>query len=306
LVAWLESHGLQVETVSKGRTSIAFSGTVSQVEEAFHTSIHSFLLNGGQADEQQFTSNTTDPRIPAALANVVKGVAHLNTIEPRPFSVRGNLGRMNPQTRRLEPANGPTPYLTQTGPDFLYLVPGDAATIYDTPNSYNANFSSGTSYTGAGVKIGVGGDATISASVVADYRSLFLGNSTQPILNYCTSSSSCSATAGSGYNKNDADEAYIDTELSGGNLLLCLFPTHHSHRGGDRRQCGGHLQPELRRLRSEHGQQQRSDQQLVGAGGDAGHHGDSFHRRQRLCRLRLQRHPGQRRIAGERLCLHAV
>ena len=36
------------------------------------------------------------------------------------------------------------------------------------------------------------------------------------ILNYCTSSSSCSSTPGSGYNTDDAVEAYIDTELSGG------------------------------------------------------------------------------------------
>ena len=42
VVAWLESHGLQIETVSTGRTNIAFSGTVSQVDEAFHTTIHSF------------------------------------------------------------------------------------------------------------------------------------------------------------------------------------------------------------------------------------------------------------------------
>jgi hypothetical protein len=219
LVAWLESHGLQVETVSKGRTNIAFNGTVSQVEEAFHTSIHSY-----QAGNQQFTSNTTDPRIPSALAPVVKGVAHLNTIHPKPQFVRGSPGKINPQTGRLESANalsanGARPELTETGPDFLDIVPGDAATIYDTPNSFNANFAGGTSYTGATVNIGVGGDAETIASIVATYRSLFLGNSTQPILNYCSSSSSCSSTPGSGYyaaDTPDGDEAFLDMELSGG------------------------------------------------------------------------------------------
>jgi hypothetical protein len=213
LVAWLESHGLQVETVSKGRTNIAFNGTVSQVEEAFHTSVHSF-----QAGEQQFFSNTTDPQIPSALAPVVKGVAHLNTIRPRPHFVRGSVGQFNPQTRRLEPVNGQTPSLTETqGGDFLYIVPGDAATIYDTPNSYNANFTSGTSYTGAGVNIGLGGDATITASIVGAYRSTFLGSSTTVNLNYCTTSASCSSTpSGNKWVADDADEAYIDTELSGG------------------------------------------------------------------------------------------
>jgi len=212
LVAWLESHGLQVETVSKGRINIAFNGTVSQVEEAFHTSIHSF-----QAGDRQFTSNTTDPQIPSAFAPVVKGVAHLNTIRPRPQFQRGSAGQFNPQTRRLEPANGQTPSLTDTiGGAFLYIVPGDAATIYDTPNSFNANFTSGTSYTGAGVNIGVGGDAKISANIVGAYRSTFLGSSTSVNLNYCTTSASCSTTPGNGYDASDADEAYIDTELSGG------------------------------------------------------------------------------------------
>ena len=223
LAAWLESHGLQVETVSRGRTNIAFNGTVSQVEEAFHTSIHSF-----QAGDRQFTSNTTDPRIPSALANVVMGVAHLNTIHARPHSLLAGVGKFNPESKRLEPlnaaaANGARPFLTtgsgtNSSPYTLYIVPGDAATIYDTPNSFNANFASGTSYNGAGVKIGLGGDAIINASIVTAYRSLFLGNSyaIAPILNYCTSSSSCSATPGSGYVADDADEAYLDTELAGG------------------------------------------------------------------------------------------
>jgi subtilase family serine protease len=37
IVAWLQSHGLIVEPVSPGRTNIAFSGTVRQVENAFDT-----------------------------------------------------------------------------------------------------------------------------------------------------------------------------------------------------------------------------------------------------------------------------
>lgn len=216
-MAWLESHGLKLETVSLGRTNIAFSGTLSQVEEAFHTSIHSFTANG-----RQFFSNTSDPQIPSALAPVVMGVAHLNTIQPRPHYVRGSTGRFNPESKRLEPVNGASPYLTLPNEPysayFLFVVPADAATIYDTPNSYNANFAGGTSYTGAGVKIGVGGDAVISASNVVNFRSVFLGSTyaTGPTMNYCTSSNSCSATAGGGYDSEDEDEAYIDTELSGG------------------------------------------------------------------------------------------
>ncbi len=216
LVAWLESHGLQVEPVSAGRTNIAFSGSVSQVEEAFHTSIHSF-----QTDDTQFYSNTTDPQIPSALAGVVMGVAHMNTIRPRPHSVRGNPGRINPLTRRLEPAdalsaNGPGPGLTDTtGGYFLYIVPADAATIYDTPNPLNSAFSGTACSSGTGVNIGVGGDATITASIVGAYRSTFLGSSTTPTLKYCTTVSSA-PPSGNNWVASDSGEAYIDTELSGG------------------------------------------------------------------------------------------
>jgi subtilase family serine protease len=232
LVAWLESHGLQVDPLSPGHTNIAFSGSVNQVEEAFHTSIHTF-----QVGEQQFLSNTTDPQIPSALAPVVMGVAQLNTIRPRPHSHRTSTGQFNPQTGRLEAvsealAQGPRANLTtgsgtSKSPYTLWMVPGDAATIYDSPNSFNANFAGGTSYNGAGVKIGVGGAATINASIVGNYSTVFLGSLTTPTLNYCTSSTSCSSTPASPVcsgtqtsgcydNTDDADEAYLDTELSGG------------------------------------------------------------------------------------------
>jgi subtilase family serine protease len=219
LVAWLQSHGLTVEPISPGHTNIAFSGSVSQVEEAFHTTIHSF-----QAGDRQFYSNTTDPQIPSALATVVKGVAHLNTIQPRPHFHRGSVGQFNPETRRLEPLNAtqenaarPGLTISSSGTYTLYMVPGDAATIYDTPNTtFNANYTSGTSYTGTGVKIGIGGDATILSSVVGNYRSMFLGSATSVALNYCTGFNTCSSSPGSGYNSADADEAYLDTEISGG------------------------------------------------------------------------------------------
>lgn len=216
LQSWLESYGFKVETVSAGRTSIAFSGSVGQVEEAFHTSIHTFQANGGENGGKQFYSNTTDPRIPSALAPVVMGVAHLNTIQPRPHSVQGRPGRINPQTKRLEALSASeeaaaAPNLTTTnGGDVLWIVPADAATIYNTPNSYNANFSSGTSYTGTGVKIGVGGVATVgTGSIVKTYRSTFLGSS------YATLPTIVATGSGLKMDSGDVNEAYIDLELSG-------------------------------------------------------------------------------------------
>jgi trimeric autotransporter adhesin len=206
--AWLESHGLRVESVSAGRTDIVFSGHVSQIEETFHTQIHSFNGNG-----RQFYSNITSPSIPAALAPVVSGIAHLNTIEPRPLHVSGGVGMLDPETRKLVPANGanstgPKPELTTgTSPNyFLYLVPGDAATIYDSPNQWNATSGLSSGYIGTGVTIGVAGRAVIQAQTVVDYRTRFLNDSTAPLI---TNVDGVTSTT-------DTNESYIDTELSGG------------------------------------------------------------------------------------------
>src|SRR6059058_3763416 len=37
LTAWLQKHGFQIGAPSKGRTVLEFSGSASQVQEAFHT-----------------------------------------------------------------------------------------------------------------------------------------------------------------------------------------------------------------------------------------------------------------------------
>ncbi len=211
LTAWLESHGLKIETVAKGKTNIAFSGTVNQVEEAFHTPIHLFQAHG-----EQFYSNIRDPQIPVALAGVIGGVAHLNTVPPKSYAKKSQAGIFNPETKRLEPVSSdadhhPRAELTVgsgTSGYFLYIVPGDAATIYDTPNSkFNAGYTTGTTYNGSGVKIGIAGNALIQGSTVADYRTKFIGDSNQPTINNVDG-----VVAGKGA----VDEAYIDTELSGG------------------------------------------------------------------------------------------
>ncbi|HEY1984400.1 MAG TPA: Ig-like domain repeat protein [Terracidiphilus sp.] len=212
LVAWLQSHGLKVESIPPGRTNVPFSGTVQQVEEALHTSIHSYLANG-----EQFYSNDANPSIPAALSAVVSGVANLNTIKPRHNHLNGKVGMFDPGAGRLTPAvaaraTGPGADLTGGGgtpnnPYFLYIVPADAAVIYDTPNvALNPSFTGTKSYSGLGVTIGIGGDAAILPATVANFRTLFLGNSIQPTI---TNVDGVTANG-------DTDEAYIDTELAGG------------------------------------------------------------------------------------------
>ncbi len=204
LTRWLESHGFQVEPVAPGRADIAFSGTASQVEEAFHTTVHAYDMRG-----QRFYSNTSDPEIPAALAPVVQGIAHLNTLSPRASAVPGVAGRMDPVTKRLTPmgnVNRARPAYNPSG-GYLYLVAGDAATIYDTPNpKFNANATAGATFDGTGVTIGVTGTSLIKASTVENYRSKFVGDKIAPTI---TNLDGVTFTDGS-------NEPYLDVEIAGG------------------------------------------------------------------------------------------
>lgn len=210
LVAWLQSHGFKIEGVSSGRTSIAFSGTVAQAEQAFHTPIHAFNAHG-----EGFLSNTVDPKIPSALAPVVSGIARLNTVKPKAQYRLGSTGHYEPTQGRMvvhpnaASQNGPKAQLSFT-PDgstnYLVMVPADVATIYNTPNSLlNANYS-GTSYTGHGVTIGIGGDSAILTSPILNYRTNFLGDTNVPTI------TNLNGTA----MNSDAVEAYLDVEVAGG------------------------------------------------------------------------------------------
>src|SRR5215472_6330064 len=80
VVTWLSRHGFEVEPVAAGRRQIVFSGTAAQVEAAFHTEIHQYNVQ-----EEKHVANATNPRIPAALAPVVSGVASMHDFHSRPL-----------------------------------------------------------------------------------------------------------------------------------------------------------------------------------------------------------------------------
>jgi len=77
--SWLESHGFQVGS-TKGRTVLEFSGTASQVQEAFHTQIHKYIVNG-----EQHWANASDPMIPTALTGAVAGIHTLHNFLKKPM-----------------------------------------------------------------------------------------------------------------------------------------------------------------------------------------------------------------------------
>jgi hypothetical protein len=198
---WLQTRGFTVEDTSKAKNIVVFSGSVGQVQSAFHTSIHSFEVNG-----EQHYANTVDPSIPAALAPVVAGIAHLNNFKPRANAKIGPRGQFDPATHRFQPqlTGGAG---TSGNPFFLYVGSADAATIYNTPNPQNANFS-GTPYDGTGITIGIAGDSNIAVADFNAYRTFFA-------LPAITPSIIIDGGVDPGIN-GDEIEALLDTEVSGG------------------------------------------------------------------------------------------
>lgn len=166
---WLRSHGFTVAGINKGRTAIEFSGTVEQVDETFHTSIHRFNIGG-----IEHVANVSDPQIPAALAPVIGGVASLNDFKPLPNIVKGAAGEWDAKLHRFVP----NLTLSASGTQYLFLGPGDAATIYNTPDSLNTRLAAGqATYDGTGVTIGVAGDTLLYDSGDIFYRAFFGLNS---------------------------------------------------------------------------------------------------------------------------------
>jgi trimeric autotransporter adhesin len=155
---WLRQHGFSVARVTAGKTAIEFSGTAGQLRDAFHTEIHSYVVNG-----EEHHANNRDPEIPAALAPVIAGIAPINDFRPRSYAVGLGHASYNAKTNvtlpqwTLNPISSPQ----------LALAPGDFAMQYDL----NPLYRTGTN--GTGVTIGIIGASSIDPDLAARYRTLF-------------------------------------------------------------------------------------------------------------------------------------
>ena len=182
--AWLTAQGFVVTKVARGGGYVRFSGTVAQAEQAFHTEIHTVSLNG-----EQHVANVTAAKLPAAIAAVASGVGGLDDFRPKPR-----------HRQTLVPGSATPLYTTAAGAH--QMAPGDFYTIYDVGSLISS------SVTGTGVTIAVAGQADISLSDVAAFRTAAgLANNVPTVTLY--GSDPGSAVAG------DVIEAEMDVEWAG-------------------------------------------------------------------------------------------
>jgi len=168
ITAWLQSHGFQVGS-TKGRTVLEFSGSASQVQEAFHATIHKYLLNS-----QQYWANATDPQIPAALLSAVAGVASLNNFPRHSMIVSSGKFKRDKSTGRITATDplftfplGCVENNSSSDPCFYGLGPYDFGTIYNVLPLWNSGIN------GTGQTVAIVGQTNINIQDVRDFRTLF-------------------------------------------------------------------------------------------------------------------------------------
>jgi len=160
ITAWLQSHGFQVGS-TKGRTVLEFSGSASQVQEAFQTTIHEYIVNG-----EQHWANDRDPSIPAALIPAVAGIDSLHNF-PR-NAMNRYVGQYSVKTHRLtSPAEPAYTVACGNGNECYFLTPYDFATIYDVQALWTSSID------GSGQKIAIVGRTDVNPQDATNFWQLF-------------------------------------------------------------------------------------------------------------------------------------
>jgi uncharacterized protein (TIGR03437 family) len=199
ITQWLQQQGLNVIAVARGKSWIAVSGTAAQVEAAFQTEIHSYVVDG----ETHF-ANATEPSVPAAFGSLVKGIRGLNDFRIKP---RLRPAPSQPSSTRtgFSTPDDSKPHYTSGPGQTNYVAPGDFAVIYDLNPLYSAGIN------GTGQKLVIAGQIEIVLSDIQQFRSTFGLPANDPQMVLVPGS----RNPGSNPNSGDLAESDLDLEWSG-------------------------------------------------------------------------------------------
>jgi subtilase family serine protease len=141
-----------------GGITIEFTGTAAQVKEAFHTPIHSFIVNG-----KSHYANALDPQVPTAFASVVAGVSTLHN-----FEKLSTIRALGPASRIASTSTWQPSFTFNGGAGPVhFLSPGDFAKIFNTAPLYKAGID------GTGQSIAIVGRNNINLSDIQIFRIAF-------------------------------------------------------------------------------------------------------------------------------------
>ena len=201
--SWLQTQGFQVLKVNPGKQTLEIAGSVGALQQAFHTTIHKYAING-----RQHFSNAQDPQIPVALAPVLGGFVSLNNFPIRPYSRFLGSAQYNLKTHEAIPEwTLPGGALGKT----YAVAPEDFATQYDVTPLYTA----AKPLNGSGQTIAIINESNININFVNNFRNLFgLPASTTQVIIDGNDPGIDGANNPDGLNGASA-EAYLDVEWSG-------------------------------------------------------------------------------------------
>ncbi len=178
ITSWLRGEGLTIANVARGRNWVAVNGSAAQVEAAFQTELHQYLVNG-----QTHFANATEPSVPAAIGPMVVGIRGLHNFRMHPLKVKAHYDSA---------ACGGN-----------CLAPADFATIYNINPLYAKGID------GTGQKIAVVGQTGIDPSDITTFRSNFGLPANPPQITLIPGS------IDPGVSQDDLPEADLDIEWSG-------------------------------------------------------------------------------------------
>ncbi len=156
VTSWLQTHGFQINQVSKGRSVIEISGTAAMVQEAFHTALHKYVV-GNSAH----WANATDPQVPSALTPVLAGVWTLHNFQKKPML------RVSSEHFPLTYPPGAKQPLATGSNGHHFLSPGDFSVIYGINPVYQSGIN------GTGATIGVVGRSDFNPGDVLGFFGIF-------------------------------------------------------------------------------------------------------------------------------------
>jgi subtilase family serine protease len=188
--SWLQQQGFSIDSVARSKNIIRFSGTVSQVEQAFSTQMHYYTING----VRHFAPSTA-LSVPAAIAPTVLSIRNLDDLRPRSHAIFRKTARPRPAF------TGGTNGLFAGA---VLFAPGDIKTVYDINPVYQGG------YNGSGQSITVVGQSAIQLTDIANFQSAAGLTANPPSLDLVPDSGTSTV-----YADGDEAESDIDIEWSG-------------------------------------------------------------------------------------------
>lgn len=147
--SWLQSHGFTIDSLSRSHDRITFSGTATEIQQAFGAELHRLRAPADTDNELHFAP-VTELSLPPTLAPLTAAVLHLSDFRPRP-SVR------------------PIPNYTTATNQSHFLAPGDIVSMYDL-----FPLSVGMNDTGTGQSLAIAGQSFVktgTGTVISTFTS---------------------------------------------------------------------------------------------------------------------------------------